>query len=194
MIAVPSILEFGNVTRRFGSLAAVDHVRIPEDPLYADTVDPLVTRRHFHALAAGGVAALWFGGCMRGIRGAEAQGVPDVSGLRPARRGAGGTFRGQRHQGRMHAGNGAHGIFGALSHRLPHLHGGGIDRHREEHLAVADHDLGQHAGVRQGRAAGRGHLRQRAQNLLLGHRHNRTSLLPSCAVTIGMAAERSMQG
>src|SRR6266436_3903141 len=44
---------------------------------------------------------------------------------------------------------------------------GGVDIDREEHLAVGDRDRRQHIGVGQGDAAGRGHLGQGIENLLL---------------------------
>jgi uncharacterized protein (DUF362 family) len=45
-------------------------------------VDLLLTRRHFNALAAGGVAALSFGACAYGSRAADARVLPDASTLR----------------------------------------------------------------------------------------------------------------
>ena len=87
---------------------------------------------------------------------------------------AGGALGGQGHQRRLHAGNGADGVFGGLAHRLPGLHRGGVDRDGEKHLAVADDDIGQDFRLRQRSAAGRRHLRQCRQHLLLAHRHDRT--------------------
>ena len=81
----------------------------------------------------------------------------------------------KRHQRRLHARHRAHGLFGALAHRFPALHRAGIDRDREEHLAVADDHVGQRAGRRQRRAVGARHLGEAVENLLLGRRHLRST-------------------
>jgi hypothetical protein len=98
---------------------------------------------------------------------------------RRARSGRGGTRRGpaaalplggERDHRRLHAGDRLHRVLGALSHRLPGLHGSGIDADRKEHL-VARHDLRQCAGLRQRRAVRPGHTGQSLQHLFPRHRH-----------------------
>ena len=61
---------------------------------------------------------------------------------------AGGALGGQRHQRRVHARERPARPPRRLAHRLPGLHLRGIDGDREEHLAVGDDDVGQHAAHR----------------------------------------------
>ena len=49
----------------------------------------------------------------------------------------------------VHAGHRPHRLLGPLAHRLPGLHHRRVDTDREEHLTVADHDIGQRAGIGQ---------------------------------------------
>ncbi len=63
------------------------------------------------------------------------------------RRGSGLALGGERHHHRHHPGDRLDGRFRALPHRLPGLHDRGIDRDREEHLAVGDQNVGKHTSL-----------------------------------------------
>ena len=84
---------------------------------------------------------------------------------------AGLALGGQRDHRRLHAGHRLDGFLGALSHRLPGLHDAGIDRDREEHLAVVRDDVGQRAGPGQRRAVGTGDFAETCNDVVLGDRH-----------------------
>ena len=120
---------------------------------------------------------------------AAARGAAACGRCRRARLPRPAAFGRERDQGRLHARHRPHRLLGALAHRLPALHRGGIDGDREEHLAVGDDDVGQRAGrrstaCRRGSAPWRGH----ARTCFLGRRHRIPSFRDHARDTIGSAA------
>ena len=93
---------------------------------------------------------------------------------------------------RADARHGAHRRFGALAHRLPLLHRGGIDRDGEKHLAVGDDDVGQRAGCGERLAVGARNLAERGQDIVFGrHVILPAGLMPPNRIYIGPSPSRS---